>query len=62
MIWIIAAVAVNCLLIVGMVMWLDSRQTDRYNLFAAWTQNSLMPQLADIANLLRDQAAKGVQE
>ena len=60
--WIFAAIAVNCLLIVWMVMWLDGRQTDRYNLFAAWTQNSLMPQLADVGEVLRDQAAKGTYE
>jgi len=60
--WIFAAIAVNCLLIVWMVMWLDGRQTDRYNKFATWTQNSLMPQLADIAELLRDQSARTAEE
>jgi hypothetical protein len=45
-----------------MVMWLDGRQTDRYNKFATWTQNSLMPQLADIAELLRDQSARTAEE
>jgi hypothetical protein len=41
-----------------MFMWLDGRQNERYNLFAAWTQNSLMPQLGDIARSLEESHSK----
>jgi hypothetical protein len=56
MIWV--ALGINAVLLIVLFTWLDGRQTARYNSFAAWTQNSLMPQLGDIAHLLESIEAK----
>jgi hypothetical protein len=39
----------HCVLLIGLFVWLDRRQTERYNLFAHWTQSSLMVWATDVA-------------
>jgi hypothetical protein len=53
---------IHCALLVGLFMWLDSRQAERYNLFAQWTQTSLMPQLGDVARSLENLPGEAVRQ
>jgi hypothetical protein len=56
MIWV--PFGINAVLLIVLFMWFDGRQSARYNLFASWTQNSLMPQLGEIARSLEAIEAK----